>query len=297
MRAPVRPVRGQWPTPLEKRWGRFFRLDPRVILHDDTTPDDFREAMTSIYVGGTIKITGSGRHPETGQLLMDTIDLSDATIVDIGASDGSTSVDLVEQIGDFRRYVIADLYISLRAVDVGSRTVLFDDEGTCVLVAGNRLMAWPDLSVPVRRLYSFVIKKARTQLGSAREVLLLNPSARRLIRDDERVDYRKHDVFGPWDGPKPDVIKVANLLRRLYFSDDDLLRALVALRENLPEGGHLVLVDNPRIRNTPPRAGIFRREAQRLIEVARLGEPEIADLVARVGDQGADTMVSRSARE
>lgn len=284
MRAPIRPVRDTWPAPLEKRLARFFRLNPRVILDEGVTSAAFREAMTSIYVGGTIKITGSDRHPETGRLLMDTVDLTNATIVDIGASDGSTSVDLIEQIGSFGRYVIADLYISLRATEVGSHTVMFDDTGTCVLVVGNRLMAWPELSAPVRLAYAPLIAKARKQLGSAREVLLLNPSARGLIREDERVEFRKHDVFGPWDGDKPDVIKVANLLRRLYFSDEDLLRALAALHANLPEGGHLFLVDNPRILNTPPRAGIFRRDGDRFTEVARLGEPEIADLAARVGD-------------
>jgi hypothetical protein len=256
-----------------------------VILDEGASPESFREAMTSIYVGGTIKITGSGRHPESGQLLLDTVDLTEATIVDIGASDGSTSVDLVAQLGAFRRYVIADLYIALSAVEVGSHTLLFDDADECVLVVGNRLMAWPELSRAVGVAYAPLIAAARRRKGTAREVLLLNPSARQLIRSDDRVEYRKHDVFGPWEGPKPDVIKVANLLRRLYFSDEDLLRALRALRDNLPEGGHLMLVDNPRIANTPPRAGIYRREGERLTEVARLGEPEIADLAARVGDE------------
>lgn len=241
--------------------------------------------MSSIYVGGTIKITGEGRHPETDQLLIDHVDLSSASIVDIGASDGSTSLDLIERLDGFGTYTIADLYLTLRAVVVGRHTVLFTDDDTCVLVVGRRLMAWPDLSRAVAKAYRPVIARARRRLGEARRVLLLNPAVRRRLATDERVSYQVHDIFRPWSGTAPDVIKVANLLRRLYFSDEDLLAALEVLHGSLPEGGHLLVVDNPRAADPSPRAGVWRRADQRFVEVARHGEPEIADLVGRVGAQ------------
>lgn len=283
MRAPVRPIRGRWPRPLEARLGRAFRVDPLTILDDDADPSTFREAMSSTYVGDTIKITGSGRHAGADDLLIGALDLRQAAIVDVGASDGSTSVDLVERLGEFRSFTIADLYLTLRAVDVLGHTAFFDGQGRCTLVAGRRLAAWPGLSRPVALLYSPLISAARRRQARAREVLLLNPSARRLIASDPRVGYAVHDVFTPWTGQRPDVIKVANLLRRLYFSDQDLLRALRALHSSLPEGGHLLLVDNPRRKNTPPGVGLYRREGDHFTEVARSGHPEIADLVTLVG--------------
>ena len=289
MHAPVRPVRGRWPALLESTpLRRFLRLDPLTILDDEADPASFREAMSSIYVGGTIKITGADRHPETDQLLIDTVDLSEAAIVDIGASDGSTSLDLIERLPAFSSYTIADLYLRLRAVTVGGRTLLFTDDDTCVLVVGPRAMAWPAESAAVARLYARLVRTAAAQLPSSREVLLLNPAVRRLMSTDPRVSHRVHDVFDVWpdDDPtssRPDVIKVANLLRRLYFDDANLLRALHALRDSLPEGGSLMLVDNPRLEDPSPRAGIWRREGDVFVEAARIGEPEIADLVARVG--------------
>lgn len=287
MRLPIRPIRGRWPRFVESfaPLRRFFRRDPLTILDDRASPEAFREAMSSIYVGGTIKITGSDRHPEPDQLLIDTLDTTGVRIADIGASDGSTSVDLVARLNGFSEYVIADLYLYLTAVDLGSHTVLFDGDRTCVLVGGRRLSAWPDLSRFVGVLYQPLIREARTRLdaGHGRQVLLLNPSARRLIETDPRVVHRTHDVFEPWSGPRPDVIKVANLLRRLYFDDADLTRALHALHANLPDGGHLMIVDNPRLTDPAPRAGIWRREGDRFREVARLGDPEIADLINRVG--------------
>ena len=258
-----------------------------MILDDDARPQAFREAMSSIYVGGTIKITGADRHPETDQLLLDHVDLHAASIVDIGASDGSTSLDLIEKLDSFERYTISDLYLSLSAVRVGRRTALFTEDGTCVLVVGPRAMAWPSLSVPVALAYRPVVRRASARLSSASTVLLLNPEVRQRIARDSRVGYRTHDIFTAWDGETPDVIKVANLLRRLYFDDVQLARALHVLRDSLPQGGHLLIVDNPRLADPSPRAGLWRREADRLVEVARVGEPEIADLVGRVGREHA----------
>lgn len=294
MHAPIRPVRGSWPKAIQQSGplARFFRLDPLTILDDDADPADFREAMSSIYVGGTIKITGANRHPETDQMLIDTVDLSAAHIVDIGASDGTTSLDLLDKLDSFGSYTIADLYLSLRAVEIGQRTLLFDDAGQCVLVAGARLMAWPELSRAVALAYAPLIRRGRRALGQARPVLLLNPAVRRLMAQDPRVSFRVHDIFEPWEGTTPDVIKVGNLLRRLYFDDADLLRALHVLRDSLPEGGHLMIVDNPRIPDTPPRAGIYLRSGSRLLEVARVGDPEIGDLVERVGTDRPTTDTS-----
>ncbi len=82
----------------------------------------------------------------------------------------------------------------------------------------------------------------------------------------------------------PDVIKVANLLRRLYFSDEDICRALRSLLASLDEGGHLLILDNPRIPGIDIRAGLFRRSQDRFELVATTTEePEILDLVLSPG--------------
>jgi hypothetical protein len=97
---------------------------------------------------------------------------------------------------------------------------------------------------------------------------------------DPRVTARVHDVFEVWPAPAPDVIKVANVLRRLYFSDADILRALRALLAGLAEGGHLLILDNPRLAGVDLRAGLYRRVGGRFVPVAETADPpEIADLL------------------
>lgn len=257
----------------------MFRVDPRVLLQDELAPDDFRSAMSILHVGETIKITGTGRHSVADALLLDNVDLRGASLVDLGASDGTTSAELIATLpSDFASYVMADLYLTLQAVEVGRCVLFFDADGTCVLVAGRRLLAWPTLSRTVRWLCAPVLFRARRRPG--REVLLLGPEARWLTSSDPRISTRIHDVFQPWPGSAPDVIKVANLLRRLYFSDEDILRALTALLASLEDGGHLLILDNPRLPGIAVRAGLYRREAGRFQLVVQTPHaPEIADLL------------------
>jgi hypothetical protein len=271
---------GRWPGWLEARVGRAWP-DPASIVDPDATDEAFAAAMGAIELGGTFKRTLPNRHPGCDDLLLDHVRLVGATIADVGASDGSTSVDLIRRLPDeLVAYVIADRYLQVSAVRVLGHTLLFDpDDGGCILVFGRRCLAWPRRSRAVRLACSPLLVAGALCRGRRETVLLLNPRARALLSDDPRVNVRVHDVFRPWEGPKPDVIKVANLLRRIYFSDDQIRAALDALRASLPEGGHLLVVDNPYL-PIDARAGLYRREGDRLRVVALTDEvPEINDLV------------------
>jgi hypothetical protein len=112
------------------------------------------------------------------------------------------------------------------------------------------------------------------------EVPLLNPLVRAAMKADSRITCAVHDVFEPWPGQSPDVIKVANLLRRVYFDDQTLRRGLDALLAGLADGGHLFIVDDPYIQGINSRAGLYRREGGRFVAVALTPEtPEINDLI------------------
>jgi hypothetical protein len=240
--------------------------------------DAFRAAMSLLHVGSTIKITGVERHGPADALLLEHVDLEGASIADIGVSDGSTSVELVAKLPQVASFVLADLYLVVDVAQVG-RTMLFHEpSGRCILIAGRRLLAWPSLSRTVAVLCAPVVWAARRE---RRPALLLGPEARELVARDERVQVRVHDVFEPWRGPAPDVVKVANVLRRLYFPDAAIRRALVALHAGLSEGGHLLLVDNPRIPGIAVRGGLYRKAGGSFVRVAETEHaPEIADLVA-----------------
>lgn len=279
MRAPVRPIRGSLPKRLESRLARFVWTDPRVVADPGCTPEQFRVAMAAFHVGKTIKITGLGRHSDADDLLIRHVPTRGRTVVDLGASDGSTSAELLSKLPGVGRFVIADLYFHLEFYSRRGRTYFYGPDGDAILVAGRRTVAWPTLSRPLAWWHSRGAARARSR-GSRGEVVLLNPQVRKLLDDDPRVETAVHDVFAPWPDPRPDVIKVANLLRRLYFSDAEIGAALDALLASLPQGGHLLVVDNPRIDGIRERAGLYRRDGDHFVVVARTGcAPEIDDLV------------------
>ncbi len=233
--------------------------------------------MSAFNVGNTIKITNTNRHPAAHELLTEHVDLDGASIVDIGASDGSTSVDLIRAIPQFKSFVISDLYLTVTYRTAWGHVLFYDPQGTCILVCGSWWLGWPAGSRLVRALYWPVIRRARRSTPS--EALLLNPDARAVVANDSRVSYAVHDVFQPWPGSHPDVIKVANLLRRLYFTDEEITQALRAIHASLDDGGHLLMVDNPRA-DVRPRAGLYRREGSGFTPVATVeGTPEIEDLI------------------
>ena len=96
------------------------------------------------------------------------------------------------------------------------------------------------------------------------------------------MSYRRHDVFEPWQS-EIDVIKVANVLRRSIFTDGEIAKALLALHGSLKPGGHLLIVDNPRIPGIACRAGVYRRCGSEFQLVAETPEAsEVADLVSQV---------------
>lgn len=243
------------------------------------SPDEFRRLMSAVHVGQTIKITRAGRHPMADELLTRHLDVSSKHIVDIGCSDGTTSVDLLRELPDsFGSFTMADLYLHIEARRSGSHLVFHAPDGSAILTSGRRLVAWPGLSRLVRALYSPVVRRASA--AAPVPVLLLNPDARALIEADPRVSAQVHDVFRPWPGPhRPDVVKVANLLRRLYFSDDRIAEALRVIAADLPSDGHFLVVDNGRD-GLPARAGLYRRAGSGFEAVADAGmPPEIHDLV------------------
>ncbi|WP_028050844.1 hypothetical protein [Cellulomonas sp. URHD0024] len=281
MLLPIRLVRGGWPRWLERRAHRFFYTDPAVLVDDDASPEDYRSVMLGIHIGGTIKITAAGRHLDIDPLLLDNVDLAGARIVDIGASDGSTSMDLIDALPEFASYTISDLYIEVPWARTAKHLFLFDKHQTSILVAGRRFLAWPELSRTVAALYAPLVRRGRKQPQQL--TTLLNPQVRARMRTDPRVTYREHDVFETWAGERPDVIKVGNLLRRFYFDDADLSRALRAVHASLADDGHFFIVDHTRDPGRPPAGGLYRRTPAGFARVATTPtQPEIEDLILAV---------------
>jgi len=106
------------------------------------------------------------------------------------------------------------------------------------------------------------------------------------MRSDPRVRPREHSVFAPWPEEQPQIIKVANVLNRAYFSDARIRLAIRLLRDALSDGGKLFLTDNRRIE----KVSVLQKRGDRLLLFARHnGGSEMTDLAI---DESALSAVS-----
>ena len=187
-RVPVRLTKEGWPAGLQRsKLGRLFVHDPTVIADPAVGWEPFTRAMFNLHVGGTAKITWPGRQTDADQMLVDHVDLDGARIVEMGASDGSPAVDLIARLGDrFKSYVITDRFVRLTATRHAGWVWLWRD-GECILAGNGRLTVWPDQSPALGRLMRRTMAAAEKRTHD--EVLMLNPNARAILDQDDRVTW------------------------------------------------------------------------------------------------------------
>ncbi len=269
MRVPVRLSAPGWPAAL--RHPRVSGPDPRGLLEPDgLDAESFSRAVSAFRLGGTYRTTAPGRHVQSNRVLLDHVPDRPLTVVDVGISDGSTTLELLDALGDrVGRLFGADRVLALTARRRG-RWVAFFDQDRCVLVATRHLLLYaPDALVP---LFAG---------APGQRVSLVQPALERRARTDERVALVTHDVFAPWPGPPADVVRLANLLNRTYFSDADIGRALSQCHRMIVPDGLLQLVENRP--GLGEQGALYRRGEAGFVRVAQVGAGSDVDGLV-VGD-------------
>jgi hypothetical protein len=240
IKLPIKLNRACWRV-LPKKY--FVFDDPRPLAGDlaGITAEEFSAAVSSLQFGVTFKTTHPGLSARSNSVLLDIYRGSKPVILDVGASDGSTSLDLIIALGEnFSRYFITDLNLSsVRGSDRKGNIYFADRSGACVLRASRRFIAYADVEhapYVVARIAERLLAGHR-QVSEWHDVPLVRPDVVRLADADARVTISQYDMFEPWRGPRPDVIKVSCLLDRRYFSDEQLRAALHTQCENLAHQG------------------------------------------------------------
>jgi hypothetical protein len=246
MKLPIRLNRAGWPASFARL--RVSYDDPRPLTRDlcALSPDEFSVAVSRLQFGITFKTTRPGRHGHSDRFLLETYRGAKPVILDVGASDGSTSLDLIRALGDhFTSYFVTDLNLSVRyGSDRCGVAYFLDQTGACILRASKRFLVYADVSgarAPLPWLVRRLLAGYRTVVDW-RELPLIQPELLRLAKTDQRVTVRRYDVFTPWDGRSPDVIKVGCLLTSEYFSAVQMREALRVQYSNLAPDGRLLLV-------------------------------------------------------
>ena len=248
MRMPIKLNRAGWPRLLSAL--PLMSDDPRSLAlgRSGATRESFSQSVSVLKFGTTFKTTLPGRQPDSNRFLAGRYAGEAPVVLDIGASDGSTSLDLLGALaGQFGHYFVTDFNISVRCgVDMRGRYYFMDASGACILSASPRWLTYADVGdapLALRLLAKRLLSGSR-DVSSWEEILLVHPELVALAHADPRITIARHDVFSPWAGMRPDLIKIANLLNRCYFSEAKIANALRVQCSALAIGGRLILVEN-----------------------------------------------------
>jgi hypothetical protein len=267
MRLPIRLNRSGWPNFIG---GLFLSYDdPRPLAGDvgALSREAFSVAVSRLQFGITFKTTYADRHKQSNCFLLETYRGSTPVVLDVGASDGTTSLDLIRTLGkSFSRYFVTDLNQVVRCGRDDRGVVYFADQsGKCILRASKRLLVYADAtgaSMPLRLLSARLLAEFR-HVNAWHDVEVIQPDLLRLASVDQRIVIKRYDMFTPWADTKPDVVKIACLLTREYFSDAQIREALRVQCANVAPGGRLLLVSEED--DGRESFSVFRKEAAGMV--------------------------------
>ena len=242
----------------------------------------FSARVSSLTLKGTWRSTRPGRHVQTNKLLARLVSGGQPVIVDIGVSDGVTSLELIEELGaNFAKYHVTDRFLAVDFVESGSSVLFFDKGGDCICVAGRWVVFYPEMRRHgriLRWLYPGVFGVEGADRTLLREQSLIQPQLLELAEKDPRIAVTAHDAFAHWPWEGAEVVKVGNLLNRAYFSDPQITSVLRNAHQALRDGGRLVVVEN-RGAEQLEQTSIFLRQGGGFILEQQIGAgTEIGDL-------------------
>ena len=207
MRTPLKLNKARWPNGLTV-W-LPSAADPRVLSRTGLSVDEFSEAVSSLKFGTTYKTTQKARFPLTLKALSELSYDRPPVILDVGASDGITSLDVMEAL-PFQEYYVTDKYLEILTLDHAGKTYFYGQDGRCILVAAPAWLAYADIGgaiPPFGAIARSLVAAAPRLPETAFRIELVTPELRARGRN---VRVQQYHMLQPWPHEKSDLIIAAN---------------------------------------------------------------------------------------
>ena len=214
----------------------------------------FTSIVSNIRVGGTYKLTGWDRLAETNAMIArNCSDFKQIKLLDVGASDGVVTAQLVD-------FLVDDLDVKVNALmfDLYTRLLRFGPawfseyraEGNApLLFRFGPFIAKIDKHQSNSRMRDILVNLYHVCRGvltawlpKSQTISLVNP----LVQTDPQIKFETQSVLEKredWVG-KFNLVRASNILNRAYFSEDQLRTAIENLFSYLETGGLLVISRN-----------------------------------------------------
>lgn len=284
MRLPIKLNQSVVPFFLKKVFPT--KSDPRSICHPMTCKTPFEDAISSIKLDSTWKHTYTNRQPLTDQLIMGfMMCASNTSLLEVGISSGSTSMDLLNQLPEtFNYYYLTDRFVTIPFQCNNHITYFYHPiQNHCIMRISNWCIVYEDVEkaiAPFGTLAQLLLLRSPPYNESTcQRASMIHPKLQQRIKSDSRIILMEYDIFNPWPSTLVDVIKAANVLNRVYFTDNAIQKAIVNLKNALKTGGRLIITDNRK----SEQVSVFRKtiEGNFILEKEINGGTEINEIVAR----------------
>jgi hypothetical protein len=246
----VRLNRGYWHKKIP--FFKYLIEDPLQVFSTD--PIEFSKAMSSFKFSGVFKSTKADRHKETHKFLIQYLaDLNDSPVIlDIGASDGTTSLQLIERLDTvFKEYYVTDYNIKCEYRNTGKFTYFFDKSDHCFLVSSKKYSFFPENKVLFNLLFGKKLSMLRNKPKA--ELLLCNQYLKSKAESDEKIKIMSYNIFESWEMERPDIIIIGNLLNPIYFTKDKIYTGLLNCFNAMHEASILAIIRNSSVNMGPER--------------------------------------------
>jgi len=250
---------------------------------DEALEDQFRHILANLRMSGTWKRTGKRRLPLTERALLAHLTRAENTIkvLDIGASDGTTSLELLwalrQRFGDGSQVYSTDLNLWLNRYRRGPIYEYRASNGEATLVRvgflGIRVAdsrADGGRSSDVLGSLYLRCKKFRKHMIFDKKIPLVHP----LVRREAGISIKELDclVFDASFAEKFTAVRASNVLNLGYFSPDQIDIALTHIYAYLQNNGYLLVSRNrDESMGEQEHGSVWRKVAGKFFHVADFG--------------------------
>lgn len=242
--------------------------DPRRLLDADISDRDANEILLRMKIHGVFKTTWADRFPATTRLLARQPFDAPPVILDVGASDGSTSLSVMQAVR-FARYYVTDQHVQAYACKTRNGMFFCDEESIPFMFANPFFVIYNE-AIAAPRAQSGIVRSlfARFDMAKCTDVRKITLMNRALLpKLGAAVRLQRYDIFQPWPFEKANLVIAANILNRDYFSDARLAEALRNLRGAMQPNARLAVIEN----RPAEQSNLFRLEHGRFLSEGQVG--------------------------
>jgi hypothetical protein len=234
--------------------------------------NEFSEVVSSIRVGSTWKLTGSNRLQASAETLARRLGRSHGStlrFLDVGASDGITTLETVRHLRDACRVAVEawmlDLYADPHCFEEGILREYRMSDGSPVMLRagplGLQLSSLESTRDPLARWIGrrYLARASRPRMREIANLGLVNP----LVRQDGSIQLVRADIQQRCAElvDRFDAVRASNILNLNYFTPAQIQTALFHLHAYVHEGGLLVVSRNHVETDGIEHGSIWRRRA------------------------------------